>query len=200
MKRLMGVLLTFVLVVSSVWVSMPVKAASVKKLSMKVGDTKKLNVWKNNNTYKVSGKKYVKVTKSGKVKAMKKGTATVTVKHGKKMKKFKITVKDVYLSVDFTKITRAQVYNLQSGKNVELDKDHLYIVKNVLQEKNLVKDLSLKNLKKPVGGGKYGIHLYNAEGKELYNIAIYTDYVSVFQGDCYRMKKPLDLSELKALF
>ena len=71
-------------------------ATVTKKVSMKVGDTKKMSAsglkvkkatWK-------SSKKKVATVKKGKVKAVKAGKATITAKQGKKTFKFKVTVKD----------------------------------------------------------------------------------------------------------
>lgn len=206
MKKIITLVLAIALVGSSVSGSVSVQAASVEKISVKVGDTKKLKVWKKNNTYKVSGKKYVSVTNAGKVKALKTGTAVVTVKHGKRQKKFKITIKPVYLSVDYNKITKATVYNLNTGENVDLDGMNIQVIKDILQKKNLVRDLTVAPKKPKSGSGKYGIHLYNAAGKELYNIAIYSNYVKMnqyspaYKGDVYKPKKALDLKALQALF
>lgn len=199
MKRLICFAMAAALALTGVCVSVPAQAASVKKISMKTGDTKKLSVFKGKNTFKVS-KNCVKVSKTGKVTAMKGGTATVTVKKGKKQKKYKITVKDVCLSIDYSKVSRATVIDLTYGTKVDLDAEHLQVVKDALQEKNLVKDLILTGTKKKSGSGKYGIHLYDAAGKELYNITISLGYVSVYGGDCYRMKKVIDFSGLQALF
>lgn len=69
---------------------------SATKVTLKVGKTKKLKV-KNAKKKKIkwtsSNKKVATVSKSGKIKAKKKGKATITAKVGKKKLKCKVTVK-----------------------------------------------------------------------------------------------------------
>lgn len=70
-----------------------------KKLTLKKGKTFKINTSVTPITspdkisYASSNKKIVTVDKKGKLKAVKKGTATITVKSGKKTVKFKVNVK-----------------------------------------------------------------------------------------------------------
>ena len=70
-----------------------------KKLTLKKGKTFKIKTSVTPITspdkisYASSNKKIVTVDKKGKLKAVKKGTATITVKSGKKTVKFKVTVK-----------------------------------------------------------------------------------------------------------
>ena len=65
------------------------------KVTLKKGKSVKLKVSgvKGKVTYKSNKPKVVKVTKSGKIKALKKGKATITVKAGGKKKKIKVVVK-----------------------------------------------------------------------------------------------------------
>ena len=70
-----------------------------KKLTLKKGKTFKIKTSVTPITspdkisYASSNKKIVTVNKKGKLKAVKKGTATITVKSGKKTVKFKVNVK-----------------------------------------------------------------------------------------------------------
>ena len=70
-----------------------------KKLTLKKGKTFKIKTSVTPITspdkisYASSNKKIVTVDKKGKLKAVKKGTATITVKSGKKTVKFKVNVK-----------------------------------------------------------------------------------------------------------
>ena len=70
-----------------------------KKVSVKKGKTYSLKAKTTPSnsdekiTYKTSNKKIATVSKSGKIKGVKKGTATITIKSGKIVKKVKVTVK-----------------------------------------------------------------------------------------------------------
>ena len=71
------------------------KGLRKNKVTLKKGKTLKLKVKTNKKkvTFKSSNKKVATVSKAGKIKAKKKGKATITVKAGKKKVKIKVTVK-----------------------------------------------------------------------------------------------------------
>lgn len=100
-RRCIGICLTLALILTSVpnaEVSMARKASATakkaKKISMRVGQKKKLKIkTKKKIKWKSSKKKVVSVSKKGVIKAKKKGTAVVKAKYGKKVKRFKVTVR-----------------------------------------------------------------------------------------------------------
>lgn len=101
-KRVLSCILAFALVVSSLMISSESEAAKKKKvklnktkLSLYVGKTYTLKLKNNKKKIKwsTSNKKVATVSSKGKVKARKKGSATITAKVGKKKYKCKVTVK-----------------------------------------------------------------------------------------------------------
>lgn len=98
-KKIMTVILSFILILSTIIVSNVEVQAKVKlnktKVTLKVGKTYTLKLKNNKKKIKwsTSNKKVATVSSKGKIKAKKKGKATITAKVGKKKYKCKVTVK-----------------------------------------------------------------------------------------------------------
>ena len=82
---------------------------SASKATLKVGDTKKLSVknTKKKVTWSSNNKKVATVGKTGKVKAIAKGTATITAKVSGKKYTCIITVRELTAKETLTKVTKA---------------------------------------------------------------------------------------------
>lgn len=79
------------------------------KLTMYVGDTKKLKLTSDDSikvTWKLSNKKVVTVSKTGKLTAKKAGTATITATVGKQKLTCKVTVKKLTMKKEAEKLTK----------------------------------------------------------------------------------------------
>ena len=99
MKKFKKVLFAFLLLTMCFSMSSPASAAvklSAKKITLTVGQSKTLKIkgTKKKVKWSSSKKSVATVSSKGKVKAKKKGTATITAKVGKKKYKCKVTVKN----------------------------------------------------------------------------------------------------------
>ncbi len=117
-KKGLALLLALVLIFTTVWIPIPVQAASVtisqKSLTLTVGETKKLKVsttLKGKITWKSSNKKVATVSSKGKVTGKAPGTARITAKIKGKKATCKVTVKKIGLKAQAKK--NAKTYKKQ---------------------------------------------------------------------------------------
>lgn len=194
-SKILSLVMAFALVVTTLFVGTPatVQAATMKsgkvavtvpKTTLYVGDSKNnktpLTVTYNNKKvtkgiqYSTSNKK-VATVKSGNIVAVKKGTATISVKYKGKTCKAKITVKNAKLTLKSTKMT------LQKGKTYTLTayangtKVKATSVKWTSSNKNVVsvnKNGVIKGLKK----GKATITAQTSYGKATCIVTIVTTH------------------------
>lgn len=118
-KRLLALISAVILMTTLLIPAFQASAASVKlnktKIVLVVGQTYKLKVSGTKKTPKwsSSNKKIVSVTKKGVVKGLKKGTATITAKIGKKKYKCKVTVEAPKLSSTKKTVTAGTSFALK---------------------------------------------------------------------------------------
>ena len=118
-KRLLAVISAVILMTTMLIPAFQASAASVKlnktKIVLVVGQTYKLKVSGTKKTpqWSSSNKKIVSVTKKGVVKGLKKGTATITAKIGKKTYKCKVTVEAPKLSSTKKTVTAGTSFALK---------------------------------------------------------------------------------------
>ena len=118
-KRLLAVISAVILMTTMLIPAFQASAASVKlnktKIVLVVGQTYKLKVSGTKKTpqWSSSNKKIVSVTKKGVVKGLKKGTATITAKIGKKKYKCKVTVEAPKLSSTKKTVTAGTSFALK---------------------------------------------------------------------------------------
>ena len=118
-KRLLAVISAVILMTTMLIPAFQASAASVKlnktKIVLVVGQTYNLKVSGTKKTPKwsSSNKKIVSVTKKGVVKGLKKGTATITAKIGKKKYKCKVTVEAPKLSSTKKTVTAGTSFALK---------------------------------------------------------------------------------------
>ena len=174
-------------------------AVKPQKVTLAVGETKQLKVWKKDVIWTVSRKNYIKLSKTGKMKALKKGKVTVIAKHGKKKKKFVVNIKDSYLEIDFSKIKKMEIRNLNTGVLVEPDKETQTKIISLFQKENIIKYV-IADTKTKVGSMRYKINLYNQTGEVVYNINLNETNINIYNGSKYKCKKKLNLSVLDELF
>ena len=102
---------------------------SASKVTLKIGDSKKLSIknTKKKATWKTSNKKVATVGKKGLVKAMAKGTATITATVNGKKYTCKITVRELTAKETLTKASKAvkKAYGDDYLPNMELDSFYL---------------------------------------------------------------------------
>lgn len=118
-KRLLALISAVILMTTLLIPAFQASAASVKlnktKIVLVVGQTYKLKVSGTKKTpqWSSSNKKIVSVTKKGVVKGLKKGTATITAKIGKKTYKCKVTVEAPKLSSTKKTVTAGTSFALK---------------------------------------------------------------------------------------
>ena len=118
-KRLLALIYAVILMTTLLIPAFQASAASVKlnktKIVLVVGQTYKLKVSGTKKTpqWSSSNKKIVSVTKKGVVKGLKKGTATITAKIGKKTYKCKVTVEAPKLSSTKKTVTAGTSFTLK---------------------------------------------------------------------------------------
>ena len=186
---------------------------STKKLTLYVGDEKQLNVWKNKVTWSVSDKDCVSVSKTGKIQALKKGKATITAVHGNKKKKFKITVKNLYLNVDFNNVAKITVRHGTYGFLTQVNYDDFINIEKLFEDNVFYRYIPLTKAK--AGSTRYSIELYDSNDQIIWSFSIgyrdgeyIIDYYEEglyykglsYQGKIYKPQKTLDLSFFDSLF
>ena len=118
-KRLLAVISAVILMTTMLIPAFQASAASVKlnktKIVLVVGQTYNLKVSGTKKTpqWSSSNKKIVSVTKKGVIKGLKKGTATITAKIGKKTYKCKVTVESPKLSSTKKTVTAGTSFALK---------------------------------------------------------------------------------------
>ena len=118
-KRLLAVISAVILMTTMLIPAFQASAASVKlnktKIVLVVGQTYNLKVSGTKKTpqWSSSNKKIVSVTKKGVIKGLKKGTATITAKIGKKKYKCKVTVEAPKLSSTKKTVTAGTSFALK---------------------------------------------------------------------------------------
>ena len=118
-KRLLALISAVILMTTMLIPAFQASAASVRlnktKIVLVVGQTYKLKVSGTKKTpqWSSSNKKIVSVTKKGVVKGLRKGTATITAKIGKKTYKCKVTVESPKLSSTKKTVTAGTSFTLK---------------------------------------------------------------------------------------
>ncbi len=182
------------LLAGSLPISSQAKETKVTKKVMQVGDTTRISSIPATVKLKVSKKGYVTILKKNRLTACKKGKVTLTWKSHSKIRKCRLTIKDSYLQLDWNKVTAATCINLQNGQKSTLSSDELKTIQSCLSKKQMKR--TVLSSKPKAGSGKYGLHLQDANGKELYNITVCSKYISVQKAGDY---KPVKASQMKKL-
>lgn len=173
--------------------------AKSKKITMQVGDTKKVSFLKANRKYKCSNKLVAKITSKGKLVALKKGKTKIYYKNKKVCD---VTVKNSYFVGDFTNVEKMVVTNLKNGETKEFNKNDITLFQKKINQNKYYR--VAKDNKKKKGGFDYSFSFYDKNGKMLFELALgnkkmkyyaspeeTSDYVS------YSSKKVIDISEFK---
>lgn len=163
-KRLLAVISAVILMTTMLIPAFQASAASVKlnktKIVLVVGQTYKLKVSGTKKTpqWSSSNKKIVSVTKKGVVKGLKKGTATITAKIGKKTYKCKVTVESPKLSSTKKTVTAGTSFTLKLNGTKQTVKWYTSNKKiATVSKKGVVKTLRAGSVKitAKVGGKSY---------------------------------------------
>jgi|InofroStandDraft_1065614.scaffolds.fasta_scaffold10111_7 Bacterial Ig-like domain (group 2). len=189
---------------SSVTVTTSAKTlASTQRLTLHVGDTKQLKTWKDNVKWLVPDKKYVSVSKTGKIQALKKGNTTITAIHKNKKKKFILTIKNSYFDIDLNDIAKVEVRHLNYGFLTLINNEDIIQIKKLLEENIFYRYIPVKKGK--TGGMRYNIIMYNSDNEISSHITvndkeIHYYYKGLYKPELYKAKKTLDLSFFDNLF
>lgn len=163
-KRLLAVISAVILMTTMLIPAFQASAASVKlnktKIVLVVGQTYKLKVSGTKKTpqWSSSNKKIVSVTKKGVVKGLRKGTATITAKIGKKTYKCKVTVESPKLSSTKKTVTAGTSFTLKLNGTKQTVKWYTSNKKiATVSKKGVVKTLRAGSVKitAKVGGKSY---------------------------------------------
>ena len=163
-KRLLAVISAVILMTTMLIPAFQASAASVKlnktKIVLVVGQTYNLKVSGTKKTpqWSSSNKKIVSVTKKGVVKGLKKGTATITAKIGKKTYKCKVTVESPKLSSTKKTVTAGTSFTLKLNGTKQTVKWYTSNKKiATVSKKGVVKTLRAGSVKitAKVGGKSY---------------------------------------------
>lgn len=162
-KKLLAFISAVILMTTMLVPAFEASAASVKlnktKIVIAVGQTYTLKISGTKKTPKwsTSNKKVVSVTKKGVVKGLKKGTATVTAKIGKKTYKCKVTVEAPKLSSTKKTVTAGTSFTLKLNGTKRTVKWYTSNKKIATVKKGVVKTLKAGtvNITAKVGGKKY---------------------------------------------
>lgn len=193
-NRLLIFLLAFV--VSMAFVGSQAEAKTkVKKIQIRVGEHKTLPQWDKKSDWKQKGKSYVKVSAKGKITGLKKGVSTISVKTGKNKIKYKVVVKNAYYQFDFRNVSKITVRDLNSGKLSECNEEQCDSLKKMFLNHKF-RRLAGNTFSKKVGAYQYGICMYDANGKNVYNFSVNSRYIRFHGGKTYRAGKKILLSNL----
>ena len=163
-KRLLALISAVILMTTMLIPAFQASAASVKlnktKIVLVVGQTYNLKVSGTKKTpqWSSSNKKIVSVTKKGVVKGLKKGTATITAKIGKKTYKCKVTVEAPKLSSTKKTVTAGTSFTLKLNGTKQTVKWYTSNKKiATVSKKGVVKTLRAGSVKitAKVGGKSY---------------------------------------------
>lgn len=163
-KRLLAVISAVILMTTMLIPAFQASAASVKlnktKIVLVVGQTYNLKVSGTKKTpqWSSSNKKIVSVTKKGVVKGLRKGTATITAKIGKKTYKCKVTVESPKLSSTKKTVTAGTSFTLKLNGTKQTVKWYTSNKKiATVSKKGVVKTLRAGSVKitAKVGGKSY---------------------------------------------
>ena len=163
-KRLLALISAVILMTTMLIPAFQASAASVRlnktKIVLVVGQTYKLKVSGTKKTPKwsSSNKKIVSVTKKGVVKGLRKGTATITAKIGKKTYKCKVTVESPKLSSTKKTVTAGTSFTLKLNGTKQTVKWYTSNKKiATVSKKGVVKTLRAGSVKitAKVGGKSY---------------------------------------------
>ena len=163
-KRLLAVISAVILMTTMLIPAFQASAASVKlnktKIVLVVGQTYNLKVSGTKITpqWSSSNKKIVSVTKKGVVKGLRKGTATITAKIGKKTYKCKVTVESPKLSSTKKTVTAGTSFTLKLNGTKQTVKWYTSNKKiATVSKKGVVKTLRAGSVKitAKVGGKSY---------------------------------------------
>lgn len=163
-KRLLAVISAVILMTTMLIPAFQASAASVRlnktKIVLVVGQTYNLKVSGTKKTpqWSSSNKKIVSVTKKGVVKGLRKGTATITAKIGKKTYKCKVTVESPKLSSTKKTVTAGTSFTLKLNGTKQTVKWYTSNKKiATVSKKGVVKTLRAGSVKitAKVGGKSY---------------------------------------------
>lgn len=163
-KRLLAVISAVILMTTMLIPAFQASAASVRlnktKIVLVVGQTYNLKVSGTKKTPKwsSSNKKIVSVTKKGVIKGLRKGTATITAKIGKKTYKCKVTVESPKLSSTKKTVTAGTSFTLKLNGTKQTVKWYTSNKKiATVSKKGVVKTLRAGSVKitAKVGGKSY---------------------------------------------
>lgn len=175
-------------------VSSQAQEVKVIKKVMRVGDTTRISSIPTTAKIKVSSKGYVTILRKNRLKACKKGKVTLSWKSQNKICKCRITIKDAFLKINWKKINTITCINLENGQTSTLSPEQFQTIQKCLSQKQMKR--IVQSSKSKAGSGKYGLHLQDANGTELYNIIVCNKYISVQKSGNY---KPVKASQMKKL-
>lgn len=136
------------------------------KISMNVGQTKKLKAFDNNNVkWKIKSGKSVSINKRGIVTALRKGRAIIIATKSNKKKTIIVKVKNVYYKCDMGSAAYIIVTNLDYGTQKKIVGSQITDIADLLTSQSLYRTIS--DPYKKMSGGGYSLKLYNADNKEI---------------------------------
>lgn len=159
-KKIIGfaVLVMFVLGISS----MPAQAKT-KQVTLYVGDTVRLQE-KGDVKWSSEDSMIAKVSKKGKVTAIKEGRVNIVAQKGERKNTYKIVVKNSYYKADFKKAKKIIVRNLTNGKARKLTRNDKKMLQKRVNQCNFYK--KMKDKKESASGDRsYSFSFYDEKGK-----------------------------------
>ena len=164
------------LVMTLFCINVNVSEAKTKKITLYVGETKLLKVktGKGHTKWNSSQRSIVKVSKRGKVTALKQGKVKITAQRGKVRRGFSIKVRNSYYKADFTKVAKVFIRNLTFGTEKEITSDVSSFIKSLqtaINRNRFYRKIYIGE-KPNVGAHRYKLLMYDHEGNEIINIAL----------------------------
>ena len=173
--------------------------AKSKRITLRVGDAKKVSFLKVNRKYSLSNKAVAKINKKGKIVALKKGKTKIYYKNKKVCD---VIVKNSYFVGDFSNADKMVVTNLNNGETKEFEKKDIIVLQNKVNQNKYYR--VAKDSKKKKGGFDYSFSFYDKNGKMLFKFALGNKQMKYYSSPeetskCvnYFSKNVIDISEFK---
>lgn len=169
--------------------------AQGKKVDLKVGKTKQLNITRKGKIkWKSKNSNIVKVSNKGKIRGIKKGKTKIIAMCGKRKKVFLVNVKNSYYKANFKNAKKLVVRNLNNGQTKEFSADDILILQNKLNKNKFYRKTAKGKLS--VGDVNYMFSLYDNKENLLCSISVGKKKMFVNKGEKskeYISKKTLNI-------
>lgn len=199
MKRIVKIIIALVIAICvSTSINVWRADAKVKRIVLKVGDSKKVSVLKKNKKYSFSKKAIIKINKKGKIVALKKGKTKIY--YQEKML-CNVIVKNSYFAGDFSKADKLIVRNLQNGETGEFSKSEIDRLQNKVNKNKYYRAIETERERRKKGGYQYSFSFYDKKGKMILQLAVGNKEMKYYSNpeenrDCtyYRSAKKIDFN------